>query len=638
MSVPQLEETDVDLLRKVFPDLDFGDQERRNVLLANGSLDVNAAPGSGKTSLLAAKLYLLARKWPYERRGICVISHTNVARKEIQRRLGATVEGSRLLSYPHFIGTIHGFVNQYLALPYLRGRDITIDVIDDDAFARRAVSQARRDGGLRALIANNEGYQAGVATLEYEWVNNDIVVTTGGGNLPGTHTASYPKIVELKKKLSSAGVFRFDDMFAYAQALLATYPDLQKAASHRFPLVLIDEMQDTSLIQETILGKAFDSSVVMQRYGDVNQRIINNEDDLSKLTFPKKGALSIRTSKRFSQDIADPVASVQLSGEAVTGLNEKRLSPTIILYQTEEVGRVIQAFGELVLKRFDDQELERGSVRALCTRKQGEANAPPGRHLGDYWPEFMSARTLSVAKAESAWALLSDTSVAGQPFALSERVSNIRRLILLVLREAKSSHVKDIRDSSQIFRALSKAGIDTMPIRLACRDLTFSRGLNDSPEKWATVSRTLYTPVSCLLESSLSEEAFASLDVFSLPEVDASKATKIDECVVENGGRTVRIGIGTTASMKGETHLASLVLESHGGQSKRFDLAEALPMMCGVKSMDNSSSKTLKAQYRNLYVAMSRPSHFLCVAMNRERAKDEHVSLLISKGWEVVGI
>ncbi len=114
MKVPKLTDDDLAYLVSLAPDLDPLDAERRAFLLENNTRDVNAAPGSGKTTALAAKLLLLARNWPHERRGICVLSHTNVAREEIQKRLVATPQGSRLLSYPHFIGTIHSFVNQFL--------------------------------------------------------------------------------------------------------------------------------------------------------------------------------------------------------------------------------------------------------------------------------------------------------------------------------------------------------------------------------------------------------------------------------------------------------------------------------------------------------------------------------------------
>jgi len=117
-----LESQDLGHLAQFVPDLCFDDAERQAALLENGSRDFNAVPGSGKTSLLAAKLLLLAKKWPHSHKGICILSHTNVAREEITRRLAKSVEGSRLLAYPHFIGTIHGFVNQFLAMAALPPR------------------------------------------------------------------------------------------------------------------------------------------------------------------------------------------------------------------------------------------------------------------------------------------------------------------------------------------------------------------------------------------------------------------------------------------------------------------------------------------------------------------------------------
>ena len=96
------------------------------------TLDLEACPGSGKTTLLVAKLAILARKWTERRRGFCVLSHTNVARREIENRLGNTAAGQRLLGYPHFIGTIHSFVNEFLALPWLRSQGYPIERIDDE--------------------------------------------------------------------------------------------------------------------------------------------------------------------------------------------------------------------------------------------------------------------------------------------------------------------------------------------------------------------------------------------------------------------------------------------------------------------------------------------------------------------------
>ncbi|HBC2029591.1 TPA: UvrD-helicase domain-containing protein [Clostridium perfringens] len=55
----------------------------------NNSFDVNACPGSGKTTVLLAKLIILSRKMPLDNgQGICVLTHTNVAIDEIKNKLG----------------------------------------------------------------------------------------------------------------------------------------------------------------------------------------------------------------------------------------------------------------------------------------------------------------------------------------------------------------------------------------------------------------------------------------------------------------------------------------------------------------------------------------------------------------------
>jgi hypothetical protein len=80
------------------------------------SIHLQACPGSGKTTTLLAKIYLLSEKMPFENnRGICCLTHTNVAIDIIKKRLGDKAD--HLFRYPNFFGTIHSFVDRYLAIP-----------------------------------------------------------------------------------------------------------------------------------------------------------------------------------------------------------------------------------------------------------------------------------------------------------------------------------------------------------------------------------------------------------------------------------------------------------------------------------------------------------------------------------------
>ncbi|MEQ1238673.1 hypothetical protein ABLT65_21110 [Acinetobacter pittii] len=63
-------DADIDLL-EIEMSLKF-DSTRREAL--KNFIDVQACPGGGKTTLIAAKLILLAKKWNSPYKGICVIS------------------------------------------------------------------------------------------------------------------------------------------------------------------------------------------------------------------------------------------------------------------------------------------------------------------------------------------------------------------------------------------------------------------------------------------------------------------------------------------------------------------------------------------------------------------------------------
>ena len=134
------------------------DLERRKAI--KGFADIQACPGSGKTTLVAAKLILLAKNWQQSTSGVCVLSHTNVAKNEIISRLESDEHGHKLLSYPHFIGTIQEFVNRFLALPFCRTKGIEIKRIDDDfclSYIDRKLSwKARRylEGKPKASISD----------------------------------------------------------------------------------------------------------------------------------------------------------------------------------------------------------------------------------------------------------------------------------------------------------------------------------------------------------------------------------------------------------------------------------------------------------------------------------------------------
>ena len=93
------------------------DEERKVFIRNFNTIDLQAVPGSGKTTALLAKLVILERRLPFaDGSGILVLSHTNGAIDEIKEKIQN--HSPKLFSYPNFIGTIQSFVDEFLAIPY----------------------------------------------------------------------------------------------------------------------------------------------------------------------------------------------------------------------------------------------------------------------------------------------------------------------------------------------------------------------------------------------------------------------------------------------------------------------------------------------------------------------------------------
>lgn len=256
--------------------VDFLDYQRQEAIKTLETKDIRACPGSGKTTLLVAKLAILARKWPHPHQGICVLSHMNVARDQIVKKLPVS-SSQRLLSYPHFVGTIQSFIDRFVAIPACLAMFRCTPSIDNAMF-RSAVQYEIHQvkyGALREWLKNQQNSDKIIDELQFR-VDGIIEADLSKTPLKNEKRPSYMQLLDLKKKVSEKGVFRFDDMFALAKWYMAEYPKIVDLVTKRFPIVFIDEMQDTSAMQEEVLSHLFGTKSILQRFGDPNQAIFGN--------------------------------------------------------------------------------------------------------------------------------------------------------------------------------------------------------------------------------------------------------------------------------------------------------------------------------------------------------------------------
>lgn len=338
---------------------DFTDPSQMEFLAKAAPCDVQAAPGNGKTTLLAAKLALLSRNWTTRRRGVCVISHTNAARTEVEDLIARHPTAARLMAYPHFTGTVTAFINQYLALPYLRGMGWHVRQIDDDAFAAEALRRYPGWGVLDNLAKNKKlklkrRLEEWIAFLDLDRGFTDTAAEPGALSVRcrkgqwGAHTDCGKALESLKASMVKSGLHRYADMTALAWRALRENPSLAERLRDRFPLVILDEAQDTQGDQLRLLEHVFkQDGAAFQRLGDRNQTLYDDDGAAPAYWAPDPGCIPLDTSRRFGGEIAGFASRLTArQAQTIVGLGARPASRVMFLFDEATIGRVLGSFAE----------------------------------------------------------------------------------------------------------------------------------------------------------------------------------------------------------------------------------------------------------------------------------------------------
>ena len=663
--IPEVTDEDVAWIADIMG-LDGLDDPRQAFLKRSGTFDVSACPGSGKTTLVVAKLAIMARKWPHKTSGICVLSHTNVAREEIQNKLGHTPVGHRLLGYPHFIDTIHTFANRFLALPYLQSNGYPSPLIDDD------VAKAFRWNVLQ-----------GQERWKYEsWLNrrnasiNDFTFTDSDFSVAlvsrefkvATHTPSYQKAKHIVKESAKAGRFRYEEMFVWAEHLMQIHPEISDALSHRFPLVLMDEIQDTSQRQAALLHSIFDRGAALceiQRVGDPNQEIFKTGQDQNTADpFPDQGegrTMTIASSRRFGKPIADlanPHAIIPVDGGGLKGNGPSKATDhvdhgrnVIIIFPDNDCSNVLQTFGAHLLETFDDDALALGDCVAVGgVHRPASEDIMPGhnkypRSVEHYWADYSveNAKINRHPKTLSGYLHharnLRKTDSENGP-AIASFATGIQRLV----REIGAPRVElERRRKHKAIRTILEGETDA---RRQYDEIINTYITNMNPitaDLWAEKTEQFLAIANKLCEGEVNEKLGADFLIWEEPSVlpeqpDDGVGNTDNVCVIDANNRQVSIRLGSIHQAKGQTHFSTLLLSTF---NRTHSSDRIIHWLCGDKSGGLNIGVQDTTLLKGTYVAMTRPTHLVGVAIRNSAIVENRKATLAklqARGWHVTDL
>ena len=667
--IPEITDADIEWVSELMG-LDVLDAPSRGFLAARSTLDVAACPGSGKTTLVVAKLAILGRKWTHRTKGVCVLSHTNVAREEIQRRLGGNVVGQRVLVYPHFIDTIHGFVNRFLALPWLHSRGYPSPTVDND------VTTAYRRGTLTV-----SDYWTVQKFLEQKYSSfdrlricaRDLSFDLGGKAFPAGPDAKSFKLARVAvERGAQAGYFCYDEMFVWARALLEDFPAVASWLRRRFPFVIIDEMQDTFEAQGDMLHAIFprtSSDIVVQRVGDPNQAIFDDSEAKPDESDPfpdidTARCLSIPNSRRFGSDIAtlaSPFAVTPVGTAGLCGIGPKVIAGTsatrpnaVFIFPDDSTAGVLDAYGKHILTNFDDWVLAHGTVAAVGAVHQDAPDIGPGHeHFPKTVPHYWSGYTAELSRKEPNPRTFVQYLRAAQAAVrdggnLSPGVEKIASG--LVRLAGCIGHTGQLKRKPRTHTTITAVLVMDAQKAKAYRDLLKAILIDWvllTKPSWAAMQEDIIAIASSLCEGATDRSKASSF--LAWPEDDSSlvvcSPTSPNDAGpnvyrVVDGDRHLNIRLGSIHSVKGQTHLATMVLSTYW---RAHFSHRMLPWLLGTRV--NACGAGIQDRQRLLqaYVAMTRPSHLICLAVPRstfgdDRAFSDDLATLQARGWRVAEI
>lgn len=610
MTLPIITNEDIDELEREFNRQLIFDQDRREALINYG--DVQACPGSGKTTLVATKLILLAKKWDLKYKGVCVLSHTNVAKDEIINRLRSHKQGVKFLQYPHFIGTIQDFIHKYLALPYCRSRQIKVEQIDDELCVSRIETLLQRKTKLYLAKKPN----ANLNSLKHSYQNGHFITHIPGFNQQ-SNSDSYQDLERVKNILVQEGLHFYQEMFEYSKALINENPLICHILRKRFPIVFIDEMQDTQEYQDEIINQIFrHNTVKMQRFGDPDQAIFDNMNGSPNTSYNSLNNLHvIQNSHRFNTQIAQKIKGLSLRRLNDLAANTSCLSGeshhTIFVYNQSSKQNILTEFANLCITCLP--EANRNVIKAVGATSES---------ISEYFPSFDRSKTPKLFRPTRLIGILHayPANIGHNAITYNHFLNGVVQLLRLANKKYKDVNYYTVQLLKRELSDKEKL-ITFNRLVLSCFNAT---RLDSS--FW---NRQMILLLE-LLEIDIIEPKIRDFLAFQPPAnitLPPSTNSPLNFFTHQN----LKIEVSTIHGVKGETHDATLVMEC------KYH-ADDIDTVFDYLVNDNLIAPTVKRSQdfmKKLYVAMSRPKHLLCLAIDINHMSQVRIEQATQKGWVV---
>ncbi len=272
-------------------------EQREAVLHTEGPLLVLAGAGSGKTRVLTYRIANLIENHDVMPWRILALTFTNKAAAEMRQRTealtGISAKDMWVMTFHSFcarvlrfdIAVLGGYTSQFTIYDDADQTSIVSDIIKQQGIDEKKLSK----GYFRSLISQAKNSSESPEQYLFEVGDRD-------GKAVDVYRA-------YQKRLAAANALDFDDILLKTVELFRKHPDVLERYQNRFRYILVDEYQDTNIIQYNIVRMLSEKHRNLCVVGDDDQSIYGwrGADIRNILDFEKDfdGAAVIRLEQNY---------------------------------------------------------------------------------------------------------------------------------------------------------------------------------------------------------------------------------------------------------------------------------------------------------------------------------------------------
>ncbi|HXF55138.1 MAG TPA: UvrD-helicase domain-containing protein [Hyphomicrobiaceae bacterium] len=313
-------------------------EQRRAVETLDGPVLVLAGAGTGKTRVLTTRIAHILATGRARASQILAVTFTNKAAREMKERVGALV-GAAVEAMP-WLGTFHSIgvriLRRHAELVGLTSGFTILDTDDQIRLLKQVIAAADLD--------KDRWPARQLAALIDSWKNRGLTpdLVPAGESFAFANGKGSRLYADYQRRLKELNACDFGDLLLEGLRLLREHPDVLADFQSRFRFMLVDEYQDTNVVQYLWLRLLAQGSPNLACVGDDDQSIYGwrgaEVDNILRFEKDFPNATVIRLERNYRS-----TGHILAAASGLIAHNRGRLGKT--LFTDGKMGRKVSVTG-----------------------------------------------------------------------------------------------------------------------------------------------------------------------------------------------------------------------------------------------------------------------------------------------------